>query len=293
MIQFKCRNCGTVILLKPEFAGKVGKCPKCATANRIPPPAALPTAIPIDAEGVAEPRVAREPASPIPPADFAADFSPQPAIDPDAWRAESPLVSNSIAKTQVQEKAAQIHPVAYAVCCLPIALAFVGGLIGGALGGGAAAINVAVCRSRLLLPIKAGLMAAASIAAVAVWLVAALAINGVFGHFGGFSLPGLVSGTEPVDADYCTILLAPKVRDELDLDAPQRVRLADKARFFRRYLAHPDGIEQPQFPSFTPMMPRVPGFVQPIMPPNPGLSHPFGVHGPMPATERRGNSRPL
>jgi hypothetical protein len=43
MIQFQCRNCGTTIRAKAEFAGKVGKCPKCAIVGHDGRPA-LPDA---------------------------------------------------------------------------------------------------------------------------------------------------------------------------------------------------------------------------------------------------------
>lgn len=315
MIQFNCRNCGTVIRAKPELAGKLGKCPKCATVNRIPPPAAIPLALPIATEGVAEPPVAREVASPMPPANFTADLPPPQLIDPDDWQSAAPAASKPIAKTKAKDKAAKVHPAVYAACCLPMLLVFVGGAIGGALGGGASAINVAVCRSRLLLTIKAALVAATSIAAVALWLVAALAINGtLFGRAGGGGgglssvLPSVFSGAEPVDADYCTLLLAPKVRDELKLDAPQRVRLADMARLFRRNLAHPmgfalpgmgnsmipqapvphidsrmPGLIGPRAPGIIgPMGPRNPGFIEPTMPQGPDPFGPLGLQGPGP-----------
>ena len=38
MITFKC-NCGQMLKVPDEYAGKQGKCPKCSTVNIIPQPA--------------------------------------------------------------------------------------------------------------------------------------------------------------------------------------------------------------------------------------------------------------
>jgi hypothetical protein len=62
-------------------------------------------------------------------------------------------------------------------CCLPIALLFVGGLIGGGVGGGACFLNVLIFRGEQSLVMKYALTAIVTVCAFVVYLVLAMLLG--------------------------------------------------------------------------------------------------------------------
>jgi hypothetical protein len=63
------------------------------------------------------------------------------------------------------------------MCGWPLALVAVGGLIGGALGGGAYGINMAIFKSNLPVPAKVVLNVLTGVVAIGLWLAIGIAIN--------------------------------------------------------------------------------------------------------------------
>lgn len=65
----------------------------------------------------------------------------------------------------------------HAMCGWPLVLVFLGGLVGGALGGAAYGINLAIYRSSLPIAAKIGLNILVGLAAIAGWLAIVVALN--------------------------------------------------------------------------------------------------------------------
>jgi hypothetical protein len=89
-----------------------------------------------------------------------------------------------IADAPAAAKKAQLSPVEMVACGWPIALAFMGGAIGGACGGGAWAINMQIMKSDLSPPLRYGLTVLVGLGAFAAYFVAvvilAILFPGVF-----------------------------------------------------------------------------------------------------------------
>lgn len=66
---------------------------------------------------------------------------------------------------------------AHVMCGWPLLLVFIGGAIGGGLGGAAYAINIGIYKSSLPAPAKVVLNLVVGIAAFAIWLGIAVAIH--------------------------------------------------------------------------------------------------------------------
>ena len=66
---------------------------------------------------------------------------------------------------------------AHVVSGWPLLLVPIGGAIGGGLGGAAYAINISIYRSKLSAPAKVALNIGVGLAAIGIWLLAAIAIQ--------------------------------------------------------------------------------------------------------------------
>jgi hypothetical protein len=66
---------------------------------------------------------------------------------------------------------------AYVMCGWPLLLVGFGGAIGGALGGGAFRLNLAIYKSNMPVPAKVALNILAGLAAFVIWFFIAVAIN--------------------------------------------------------------------------------------------------------------------
>jgi hypothetical protein len=66
---------------------------------------------------------------------------------------------------------------AHIMCGWPLLLVAVGGLIGGALGGGAYALNIAIHKSNMPVPAKIVLNIVTGVVAILIWFVLAVALN--------------------------------------------------------------------------------------------------------------------
>ncbi|MHC4744633.1 MAG: hypothetical protein ACYS8Z_22190 [Planctomycetota bacterium] len=86
-----------------------------------------------------------------------------------------------IAQAAADEKP-KLPASAHVMCGWPLLLVFIGGAIGGGLGGAAYAINLAVYKSKLPVAAKVVLNIVAGLAAIIIWFVAAMAIQSRFGQ---------------------------------------------------------------------------------------------------------------
>ena len=80
-IRLKCPGCNNVLTVKDEMAGRVGKCPACQTAIKVPQPTAAASAPPAQ-QAPARPTAAAPPAQQAPARPTAApkaQASPAPA----------------------------------------------------------------------------------------------------------------------------------------------------------------------------------------------------------------------
>ncbi len=78
-------------------------------------------------------------------------------------------------QSKVQSEATPIW--VYLICGWPFALVAIGGLIGGLCGGAAFGINLSIWKSQLPVALKIILIPIVGIAAVGIWLTAAVGIN--------------------------------------------------------------------------------------------------------------------
>lgn len=87
---------------------------------------------------------------------------------------------------------------------LPVGLVAVGGLLGGAFGGAAAAGNIAISRSSLQTPVRIGAMAGVTVLAALAWFalayLAATALNPIPSYATGECVDGTLTG-ETTDSD--------------------------------------------------------------------------------------------
>lgn len=79
-------------------------------------------------------------------------------------------------RTQNAE-AEKTPPLAHLLCGWPLALVFIGGAVGGGLGGLAYGLNMAVYKSNLPIPAKAVLNLAIGAAAIGGWYLIALQLG--------------------------------------------------------------------------------------------------------------------
>ena len=93
---------------------------------------------------------------------------------------------------------------------LPVGLVAVGGLIGGAFGGAAAAGNLAISRSDLRTPVRIGAMVALSAIAVVAWLVVSVTLAA-----GLFQIPSYATGqcVDGIEAGAGTTIDAASIRE--------------------------------------------------------------------------------
>ena len=70
---------------------------------------------------------------------------------------------------------------AHIICGWPIALVFIGGAIGGGLGGAAYGINVAIYKSHMPVTAKIALNILTGVSAFILWVVAVYLIRGKLG----------------------------------------------------------------------------------------------------------------
>jgi hypothetical protein len=87
------------------------------------------------------------------------------------------LKRNAQAGKPALPEAPQLSLMAHVMCGWPLILVAVGGLIGGALGGLAYAINLAAYKSRIPAIFKLVINLGVGFAAIAVWLLIAVAIR--------------------------------------------------------------------------------------------------------------------
>jgi hypothetical protein len=66
---------------------------------------------------------------------------------------------------------------AHIMCGWPLLLVAIGGLIGGALGGGAYALNIAIHKSNMPVPVKVVLNIVSGLLAIIIWFVLAVVLN--------------------------------------------------------------------------------------------------------------------
>jgi Septum formation len=92
---------------------------------------------------------------------------------------------------------------------LPIGLVAVGGLIGGGVGGAAAAGNIAISRSDLRTPVRIGAMLALSAAAVVAWLLISFAFANAIYRIPTYAAGECVNG---IQADTGTNIDASAIR---------------------------------------------------------------------------------
>ena len=71
----------------------------------------------------------------------------------------------------------KLAPVAHIMCGWPLLLVFIGGAIGGGLGGAAYGINVAIYKSKLHVAAKVILNLITGLAAIGIWAAIAAAIH--------------------------------------------------------------------------------------------------------------------
>jgi hypothetical protein len=67
----------------------------------------------------------------------------------------------------------------YLICGWPLALVAVGGMIGGAMGGAAFGINLAIWKSAMPLPVKIILIPIVGFTAIGLWLVLSVGLSAV------------------------------------------------------------------------------------------------------------------
>jgi hypothetical protein len=79
--------------------------------------------------------------------------------------------------SSVQEQKSKLSLGAHLSCGWPLLLVLVGGLIGGACGGAAYALNVAIYKSNMAVGAKIALNIIVGLVAIAVWLFAAAAFH--------------------------------------------------------------------------------------------------------------------
>ena len=77
----------------------------------------------------------------------------------------------------VPEQQPKLPVGAHVMCGWPFLLVFIGGAIGGGLGGAAYAINVGIYKSNLPAPVKVVLNLVVGIAAIAIWFGIVVAIQ--------------------------------------------------------------------------------------------------------------------
>jgi hypothetical protein len=84
---------------------------------------------------------------------------------------------------QTEAASPQKTPVyVHAMCGWPLILVFIGGAIGGALGGLAYGINMTIYKSKLPMPVKVLLNIITGFAAIVLWVVIVLLIQGGLGR---------------------------------------------------------------------------------------------------------------
>jgi hypothetical protein len=76
-----------------------------------------------------------------------------------------------------EAKSERIPPLVVLACVWPLALLFIGGAVGGGLGGAAAGLNFSIYKSKLPASTKIVLNIATGFAAVVIWLAIAIAIQ--------------------------------------------------------------------------------------------------------------------
>jgi hypothetical protein len=83
-------------------------------------------------------------------------------------------------QTMLEEKKLEKLPVkAHILSGWPLILIIIGGLIGGALGGGAYVINLKIYKSNLSTPIKILLNIATGLSAFVIWLIVVVVIHSI------------------------------------------------------------------------------------------------------------------
>lgn len=131
-IAVSCPGCDAKLKAKEELLGKRVKCPKCGHAVDVEDETPL-TLEPLLEESL----------------EYGASLHKLP---PKRTVAPEPLVS---AKKVVRTaKPGELTPVAHMLCAWQFVFLFLGGLVGGGLGGIAYAINVAIYKTRLPTPAK-------------------------------------------------------------------------------------------------------------------------------------------
>lgn len=87
---------------------------------------------------------------------------------------------NKEAKPRQSENKEKLPTSAYIMCGWPLVLVFVGGALGGGLGGAAFAINFEIYKSRLPVAVKVILNILTGLSAVILWLVIGTYIHAKF-----------------------------------------------------------------------------------------------------------------
>lgn len=72
---------------------------------------------------------------------------------------------------------AKLPATAHLLCGWPLVMVFIGGAIGGGLGGAAYAVNVGIYKSKLPVPAKVALNIITGVAAIGLWFAIAVAIQ--------------------------------------------------------------------------------------------------------------------
>lgn len=78
---------------------------------------------------------------------------------------------------EVAKEPVKLPVSAHLLCGWPLLLVAIGGAVGGGLGGAAYAVNVAIYKSELAVPLKVAANLFVGFAAVAIWLAVALAFQ--------------------------------------------------------------------------------------------------------------------
>ena len=79
-----------------------------------------------------------------------------------------------------EAKPAKLTTAAHLMCGWPLVLMFVGGAVGGGLGGAAYGINTAIYKSNFPTAAKIALNAMTGLAAIGIWLAIAITISSRF-----------------------------------------------------------------------------------------------------------------
>ncbi len=151
-IAVTCPGCDVKLKAKEELLGKRVKCPKCGHAVDVEDETPL-TLEPFPEESLEFGTTLHK----LPPAPKRT-FAPEPAI---------PVKK----KAKRSAEAGEMTPVVHMLCGWQFVFLFLGGLLGGGLGGIAYAINVAIVKTRLPLPAKIVSVIAVGIGAIIAYFV--------------------------------------------------------------------------------------------------------------------------